>query len=228
MGKFEVANHGTIFLDEVSELPKSMQVKLLRFLQEGTIERLGGNRTIRLDVRIFASTNQDLEQRIADGEFREDLYHRLKVVPIHVPPLRDRPGDESLLAEYYRHHFCLTMGRPTRRLNEAARRALAAYSWPGNVRELQNVLQRYCTLGTLDFLSNSGIVSDPDESTPLKDKEVGSGKNSNATVAVMEKKMIIDALEQNQWNRQRAAKQLDINIRSFYRKLKKYDIIQTR
>ncbi len=141
-GKFELAQRGTLLLDEIGDMNPTTQAKLLRVLEEEEMERVGGEKTISLDVRIFASTNQDLEQHITDGEFREDLYHRLKVVPIHVPPLRDRTGDAALLAIHYLDHFCSVMGRPKRRLAEGAVRSLADYAWPGNVRELRNLMER--------------------------------------------------------------------------------------
>ena len=225
-GFMDHAHEGTLFLDELGEIDLHFQVKLLRVLEDGSYTPLGDQAVKNSDARVVAATSRNLQEAIRNGLMREDFFYRIHVIPIHLPPLRERQEDIPLLVEHFLNIHSGNDEAPV--ISGKIIEELRSHKWPGNVRELQNVLQRYCTLGTLDFLSNSEIVYEPDESTPLKDKEVGSGKNSNATVAVMEKKMIIDALAQNQWNRQRAAKQLDINIRSFYRKLKKYDIIQTR
>ena len=145
-GKFELAQRGTLLLDEIGDMNPTTQAKLLRVLEENEMERVGGEKTIALDVRIFASTNQDLERKVADGEFRQDLYHRLKVVPLHVPPLRERPGDAELLARHYLAHFCAAMGRSPRVLTDGALAELARYRWPGNVRELRNLMERLVIL----------------------------------------------------------------------------------
>jgi len=145
-GRFEMADGGTIFLDEIGEMELSLQVKILRVLQEKEIERVGGTGCKKVDVRIVAATNRDLEVEVAAGRFREDLYYRLNVIPLHLPPLRERGNDVLLLARYFLNHFCAKKSRPTLGLDETTRRVLAAYAWPGNVRELENFMERMSIL----------------------------------------------------------------------------------
>ena len=145
-GRFEMAHGGTVFLDEISELDLVLQVKILRVIQEKEIERVGGNQVHKVDVRIIAATNRDLEQEVDQGRFREDLYYRLNVVPIHLPPLRERKHDIILLAEHFLEHFCRKKDRPHLRINPEANDLLRNYSWPGNVRELENFMERMSIL----------------------------------------------------------------------------------
>ena len=152
IGRFEQCNGGTLFLDEIGEMPLAVQSKLLRVLQEGEFSRVGGNATIKADVRIVAATNRNLEQAIVSKEFREDLYYRLNVVGIHLPPLRARIEDVRLLAEYFLSRIANQQHRPLLQLSEETIRVMEAYPWPGNVRELQNTLQRACVLATSDVL----------------------------------------------------------------------------
>ena len=142
IGRFQLANGGTLFLDEVGDIPLDLQGKLLRVLQEGRIERVGDDATRRVDVRVIAATNRDLQADIAAGRFRKDLYFRLSVFPIEVLPLRDRPEDIPLLAQHFYDRFCAQMRRPRRVLTPASLALLVRYAWPGNVRELQNVVER--------------------------------------------------------------------------------------
>ena len=145
-GRFELADGGTIFLDEIGEMDLGLQVKILRVLQEKEIERVGGTGSKKVDVRVVAATNRDLEQEVAAGHFREDLYYRLNVIPLHLPPLRERGGDVLLLAEHFLEQFCRRKERPPLALAPETRRILAAYSWPGNVRELVNFMERLSIL----------------------------------------------------------------------------------
>ena len=145
-GRFEQAGGGTVFLDEVSEIPLATQVKLLRFLQERTFERVGGNETLKVDVRILAATNRDLKQRIAEGLFREDLYYRLNVVTLEIPPLRERAGDIPELASFFLRRYAQENGKRVDSFSDEALRALASYGWPGNVRELENAIERAVVL----------------------------------------------------------------------------------
>lgn len=155
-GRFEVADGGTIFLDEIGEMDLSLQVKILRVLQEKEIERVGGSGCKKVDVRIVAATNRDLETEVAAGRFREDLYYRLNVIPLHLPPLRERGGDVLVLAKYFLNHFCSKKKRPILTLSADTRRVLAAYAWPGNVRELENFMER------LSILVDDDIVGPED------------------------------------------------------------------
>jgi formate hydrogenlyase transcriptional activator len=150
-GRFEVANHGTIFLDEIGEMPSETQVAFLRVLQEREFERVGGTQTVPVDVRIIAATNCDLLAAIRSGKFRLDLFYRLNVFPIHVPPLREHPEDILLLAEYFVKHYAIKHGKRIRRVEKRTAELLNAYHWPGNIRELQNVIERamiFCDSGT--------------------------------------------------------------------------------
>jgi transcriptional regulator with GAF, ATPase, and Fis domain len=147
IGRFELADGGTIFLDEVGELPLELQPKLLRVLQEREFERVGGSRTLRVDVRVIAATNRDLARMVDEGRFRADLFYRLNVVPLRVPPLRERGEDVLLLAEFFLTRYAARADRPIRRIAEATRARLCAYPWPGNVRELENVIERAVILG---------------------------------------------------------------------------------
>lgn len=145
-GRFELADGGTIFLDEIGEMDLSLQVKILRVLQEKEIERVGGTGVKKVDVRIIAATNRDLEREVSQGRFREDLYYRLNVIPLHLPPLRERGNDVLLLARHFLDIFCEKKGRPPLELSNDARRILSAYTWPGNVRELVNFMERLSIL----------------------------------------------------------------------------------
>ncbi len=188
-GRFELADGGTIFLDEIGEMDLSLQVKILRVLQEKEIERVGGTGCKKVDVRIVAATNRDLEAEVAAGHFREDLYYRLNVIPLHLPPLRERGHDVLLLARHFLHHFCTKKARAPLLLDETTRRILAAYAWPGNVRELENFMERLSILvdGNVvhmddlpsKILDNVGDVN----SLPPVDEEDGSDSISVAEAA---------------------------------------------
>lgn len=174
MGRFELADGGTVFLDEIGEMEISLQVKILRVLQEKEIERVGGTGIKKVDVRVVAATNRDLEREVAAGRFREDLYYRLNVIPLHLPPLRERSGDVLLLARYFLERFCRRKQRPSLQLAPDAVKVLLAYSWPGNVRELENFMERLSILTDdpvvrpadlprkiLDAVGDAAALSDP-------------------------------------------------------------------
>jgi formate hydrogenlyase transcriptional activator len=186
-GRFELANRGTIFLDEVGELSPDVQVKLLRVLQEQEIERLGSTHTTRVDVRTIAATNRDLHENVRRGTFRADLFYRLHIFPIHVPPLRDRQEDVPLLAAHFVSEFARRMGKPVARISANAMRRLTAYDWPGNVRELANVLERAVILSQGDTVNEEHVGA-------LSEGVRGAGLF--LTLEEMERQHIVRALEQ--------------------------------
>ena len=159
LGKFELANHGTIFLDEIAEMDKNMQVKLLRVLQQKEFDRVGGEETVHVDVRIIAATNRDLEQMMKEGEFRDDLYYRLNVIPILLPPLRERVDDIPLLVEHFIGKISGEQKKPVRGITPEAMEVLMHYRWPGNVRELENVIERVITLMDATEIDASALPS---------------------------------------------------------------------
>ncbi len=228
-GRFELAHGGTILLDEVSEVSPTVQAKLLRVLQERELERVGGNRTIKVDVRVVATTNRQLEQSVERKEFRQDLFFRLNVVPVHVPALRERREDVIFLAEQFMHRFARKHGVRVQGIAPDCRAALETHDWPGNVRELQNVIERAVILSadgdclTAENLGLSGL------SLGSGNAAAGGGGTFNAaedgnllTLAELEKRHIFAALEKCGGNRTHAAKVLDISIRTLRNKLNEY------
>jgi DNA-binding NtrC family response regulator len=230
-GRFELAHSGTILLDEVSEVSPTVQAKLLRVLQERELERVGGNRTIKVDVRVVATTNRQLEQSVERKEFRQDLFFRLNVVPILVPALRERREDVNFLAEQFMYRFARKHGVRVQGIAADCKAALAAHDWPGNVRELQNVIERAV------ILSADGDCLTA-ENLGLSGRSLGAGVASGAsgpgagpaavtggellTLAELEKRHIFAALEKCGGNRTHAAKLLDISIRTLRNKLNEY------
>ena len=214
-GRIELAEGGTLFLDEIGELKLELQSKLLRVLQERRFERVGGARTFQADVRWIAATNRDLEQMLADGRFREDLYHRLAVFPIRMPPLRERPSDILPLAETLLARIGRELGRPGLRLSAEAASRVAAARWPGNVRELANALERAAILADSPELRalDLGIAAPPGPDA----EEVGSLDRA-------ERDAIVRALAETGGNRRKAAARLGIGLRTLYDKLKRYRI----
>jgi len=231
-GRIELAQKGTFFLDEVGELAPTLQAKLLRVLQERCFERVGGTQTIRADVRWVAATNRDLAQMVAAGRFREDLYHRLAVFPVQLPPLRERPEDIAPLAEVLLHRVAASLGRPHLRLDQDAIAALRAAPWPGNVRELANTLERAAILADGDRILPEHLVMpgrvapspSPRPTTAPATPTPGTAAAPARTLADIERDAIVEALEQCEGNRRRAAEQLGIGVRTLYDKLKRYDL----
>jgi len=231
VGKFELADGGTIFLDELTEMPMALQAKLLRVLQENSIERLGGNRVIKLDIRVIAATNRDPRAVIAAGKLREDLYYRVNVVSIELPPLRQRVADIAGLVE----HFIVKHGAVAgTRLGAGALAALQAYAWPGNVRELENMVERALILSGGGVLEAGHFLLEPryGESRPAKQELVAAPSPAadsargaqplNQAVEELEASLIDDALAQAEGNKAKAAALLDISERTLWYKLKKY------
>ncbi len=224
-GKFALAEGGTIFLDEVGELPLELQPKLLRALQERTIEAVGGTKEQKLDVRVVAATNLDIEKAISDGTFREDLYYRLAVIPIHLPPLRQRRNDIPLLLR----HFCGKYGAENVRIDQPALERLTAYGWPGNVRELENLVER------LLIMRNGDTISDGDLPDKIRNG-TAAGLNAGQTGVInlpdegysleqLEREVVVQALERNGWNQTAAARFLRIPRHTLIYRMEKYQIV---
>jgi DNA-binding NtrC family response regulator len=221
-GLFEQANDGTLMLDEIGEMALDMQPKLLRVLQERVVRPVGGNSTLPMTARVVVATNRDLEEEVEQRRFREDLFYRLNVVPIHVPPLRARGNDVVLLAEHFVNKFATRAGRPVPSLSSEVQRKLLAYDWPGNVRQLENVIERAIAL-TRDEILPSDL---PDQILAFK----GTGSPQNDidlehawTLDQLERRHIERALQHHQGNKTRAAKALGVDRRTLYRKLERYD-----
>lgn len=238
IGRFELANNGTIFLDEIGELDPSLQVKLLRVLQEREFERVGGIRTIKVDVRILAATNRDLERAVREGKFRDDLFYRLNVIPIHLPPLRKRVEDIPLLIDQFVHEFSKKRKREPLKFSSDAMNCLMRYRWPGNVRELENLIERLTILVSGDTVTasdlpekfhQSGRVDEiresraADYSARVVDIPEG-GIDLNALIANMERDIILTALAKTGGVKSRAASLLGLNRTTLIEKMKKMDI----
>jgi two-component system, NtrC family, response regulator len=221
IGKLERAQRGTVVLDEIGELPLLLQVKLLRFLQEGTIERIGGKEPIRVDARVIAVTNVDLAQAVRDSLFREDLYYRLNVVPIMVPALKDRQEDIPALAKYYLEIYSKEIGPRYRGYSKSALDAAMCHDWPGNVREMQNRIRRGVVMAEGDYLSARDLELE-DRSTP--DGVAGEVKTLKQVRDEAEEAAIILALARNGYNITRAAQDLDVSRPTLHDLIKKHDI----
>jgi transcriptional regulator with PAS, ATPase and Fis domain len=224
-GKFEAANHGTIFLDEIGTMPLHLQAKLLRVLQEQEVERVGSNKPLKLHVRIISATNADLEQMVQHGEFREDLYYRLNVIPLHLPPLRERQQDIMFLTSYFLEKQCRLMGRPLSTISKQALEVLEQYSWPGNVRELENLIERMIALTdgqviTIDDVPSKIIVA-KSQSEPDPAKMPSGGIDLVATISKIEQSLISQALESAGGVKAKAAALLGINRTTLVEKLKR-------
>ncbi|MBA4374090.1 MAG: DNA-binding response regulator [Thermodesulfovibrio sp.] len=241
VGRFELADGGTIFLDEIGDLHPSLQVKLLRVLQEREFERVGGMKTVKVDVRILAATNRDLEQATKEGNFREDLYYRLSVIPLHIPPLRERKEDIPLLLEHFMSSFAKKKKKEVLKVAAEAMECLKLYAWPGNVRELENLVER------MVILDEDGIIKTDDlperfsslfgpggECGDRREKLAVSGPAAlnlpddgvdlNAMVDDMERKLILQALEKSGGVKKKAAELLGLNRTTLLEKLKKKGI----
>ncbi|MFS0785048.1 sigma 54-interacting transcriptional regulator [Shouchella sp. 1P09AA] len=218
-GKFELAHTGTIFLDEIGEMPLAMQVKLLRVLQEKEVDRVGGTKSIPLDLRIIAATNQQLLELVKRGEFREDLYYRLNVLPILIPPLRERGEEDlSLLSNHLLTEIAKRLERPSIQLSKEAFALFARYSWPGNVRELENVLER------ASILSEDDRIMPDDLPSQLTQTFSNTTVSLKERLSMQEKEWLIDSLAEANGNKQLAAKKLGISRTTLYEKLAKFHI----
>ncbi|MCX5736442.1 MAG: sigma-54 dependent transcriptional regulator, partial [candidate division NC10 bacterium] len=220
VGKFELATGGTLFLDEVGSMRLDLQAKILRALQEREVERVGGTRTIKIDVRVIAATNRDLKKAVEEGTFREDLYYRLNVVPITLPDLKDRPEDIPLLANHFVQKFGHESNSGIREISKEAMAILISHTWPGNVRELENVIERAATLGR-------GPAVQPSDLPP----HLAGGTNpleralaKEATLEDLEKDYIAMILRRTKGHQIRAASILGIDRRTLYRKIRRYGL----
>jgi len=223
IGLFELASGGTLFLDEAGEMPLSLQVKLLRVLQDKRIMRLGGTRQIPIDVRILAATNKDLEASVRNASFREDLFYRLAVIRLKLPALRERKEDVPLLARYFTERFAAEMGKPALKLSAEVALKLSFYAFPGNVRELENAVERAVILCEGNELT-SGDFSFAGQGM---DASVGTGIESppfSGTLRDMEKDAIRSALARNGGHREQTAQQLGITRRTLLNKMKEYGL----
>ena len=232
-GLFEQADQGTVFLDEIGETVPTLQAKLLRFLEEKAFRRLGGTSDIKVDVRVITATNRDLEQQVRDGKFREDLYYRLNVLRIAMPPLRERGDDAVLLAEHYARTFSKDFRKPVRGLSEHARKALLEYTWPGNVRELRNVMERAVLLAESPILD----AGDFEGLTPLRHEPVAAAPASGSPGGIslpqdglrlddVEKQLITLALERTRGNQTRAAALLGLHRDQIRYRMEKYGLLK--
>jgi two-component system response regulator PilR (NtrC family) len=236
-GLFEVAHHGSLLLDEVGEMSLSLQVKLLRVLQDRLFRRVGGTEDVGVDVRVIAATNKHLPDLIKKGAFREDLFYRLNVIPIHLPPLRERPEDIPLLAESFVGRFCQQHRRPVRPVSEEAMAYLIRYPWPGNVRELENALERAIALEQSEVLTAASLPEELRAWRPTEGTSAAGlgpptippeGLNLEDVVAQVERKLLLEALEKAGGVQTKAAQILGINFRSFRYRLKKYGLERPR
>jgi two-component system response regulator HydG len=219
-GRFEQADSGTVFLDEIGEIAPSAQIKLLRVLQSQKFERIGGEKTIKVNVRILAATNKDLIKEVAHGSFREDLFYRLNVIPIHLPPLRKRRNDIPLLARHFLRRFAFEQNKKIHDFSSEAMRMLLDYPWPGNVRELENSIEHTAVLAKRPHVEISDLPS------LIRDAGPPVYSEAPGTIVENEKKLLQEVLEECNWNKKKAAEQLGISRSTLYEKIKKYQIFK--
>ncbi len=223
MGKFELANGGTIFLDEIGDLPLHLQPKILRVLQEQTFNRIGGKEEICVDVRIIAATNRDLENMVKHGQFRQDLYYRLNVIPIYLPSLKDRGEDIILLSEYFMDKFCKRFNLSIKQLSKEVKESFNRYSWPGNIRELENVIEYIVNTTKENIIYNEHL---PKSFKVSKEYSKGS-KSLQERIYEYERNLLISMMDEygeDGKGKEKIAKELDINLSTLYRKLNKYNL----
>ena len=219
-GRFEQADGGTAFLDEIGEISSTAQIKLLRILQCQKFERLGGEQTVSVNVRILAATNKDLLKEVKNANFREDLFYRLNVIPIQMPPLLNRRNDIPLLARYFLQHFAAEQETRAQRFSSEAMRRLLDYSWPGNVRELENSIEHAAVLAKGKYIEISDLPA------ALRQAETGEPARSNRSIVENERKLLLEVLEECDWNKKAAAQHLGISRSTLYDKIRKYQIIK--
>ncbi len=216
-GRFELADQGTLLLDEVTEIPLSLQPKLLRAIQEQEFERVGGTRPIRVNIRFLATSNRNMQEAIESKIFREDLFYRLNVVPIHLPPLRQRTEDIASLSQFFLTRFCAENHKPEKKFTDRAIQKLLAYHWPGNVRELANIIERTVVLDCSEQIDSEHLCLEP--ISPEKPKEDGP---AGMTLHEVEKRHILRTLQESSENRTKTASALGISVRTLQNKLREY------
>lgn len=221
-GKFELADGGTIFLDEIGDMPLSMQAKILRVLQEKEIEKVGGEKTIPVDVRVISATNHNLEEKVKNNTFREDLYYRLNVINIKIPALRERPADIKLFIDYFLDELNDKYNSHIQ-ISKEALKTLYKYNWPGNIRELKNAVERSYALVDGDIIHNSHLPANILVRSNLN-IPTASGKSLEALLEEIEKEILLNTIKENDYNYKRTAEKLDIHRSTLYKKLDKYHI----
>jgi Nif-specific regulatory protein len=226
-GRFELADGGTIFLDEIGDLPLSLQAKLLRVIQERAFEKVGSDTSVTVDVRILAATNRDIEKQVEKGEFRSDLYYRLNVLPLYIPPLRQRPEDIPALADYFLKKFSMETKKVFEGFSDDAIQTMLSYAWPGNIRELENCIERACVIGKDKGIHPLIMGEDLFLNNPAAMPETGERNLKNALV-VFKSRFIQKVLEENKWNQTETAKALDIQRTYLSRLVKDLDIINLK
>jgi two-component system response regulator AtoC len=232
-GKFEFANHGTIFLDEISEMHPSLQAKLLHVLQDSEFSRLGGDEDVSVDVRVITATNRQIEKELQNGNFREDLYYRINVVSIHLPPLRERMEDLFELADSFLRKYADIFDKKYVPLTKSTLGVFHSYHWPGNVRELENIIKKIVVLENQESaLRDLGIISKSsateDSNTNGQNQRFSLKKVGKMAAQEAEKRLILDTLLQTRWNRKKAADLLDISYKALLYKIKQSGISKRR
>jgi len=227
-GKFEMAKGGTIFLDEIGDMSADLQVKVLRVLEEGEFERVGGNETIKTDARIIAATHRDLEEEVQKGNFREDLFYRLYVIPIMLPTLKERQGDIPFLVSYFLEEFRQKKEDLPTKISDKAMKIMVNYSWPGNVRELRNLIERLVVLNEGEKILPEDLPEklriESGRPAPRNLDVDGEGISFNTAVSEFEKALIISALEKTNWVKNKAAQLLKIKRTTLVEKIKRYQL----
>jgi len=226
-GKFEIAKGGTIFLDEIGDMSADLQVKVLRVLEEGEFERVGGNETIKTDARIIAATHRDLEEEVQKGNFREDLFYRLYVIPIMLPTLKERKSDISYLVTYFIEQFTDKKNASLAKFSDDAMKILVNYSWPGNVRELKNLIERLVVLHEGEHILPADLpkkVRVEGRGAAQRKDSRGEGISFNTAVSEFEKALIISALDKTNWVKNQAAQLLKIKRTTLVEKIKRYNL----
>jgi len=228
IGKFELADRGTLFLDEVGDMSLKTQAKLLRVLQEGEVERIGGNRTIKVDVRVIAATNKDLKREIEKGNFREELFYRLNVVPIYVPPLRERREDIPILVDYFTREFCAKNNFRKRSYTKGAMEVFVNHRWPGNVRELKNTVERILILSSKEVVDEEEVLRALGEPSPRQMGDLFKARSLREFRQLAEREFILAKLKECGFNISKTAEALDTPRSNLYKKMRQYGIVTSR